>query len=300
MKNLRKLAVIAIVAIMLLAVALPTNAAFEGVTFTVTSNVGNGTEVNAGDEIVYTVKVKNTSENNYIAPSILAFAPAQTEIKDIEIDQANANDSKQVESTNASYTGMYLPANSEVNFKVTVKIKENATGEIKFANVSEEDEEADGVVIAILFTDDVTDAELDNFGNVMNNLENYDKVEDVQKALGSKFYFGIIKQDQSNPIKVQKPAEEPTAEEPAKEEPKTEEPVKEEPKAEEPAKEEPKAEEPAKEEQKAEPVKEAKTEEKKEENKNKPTVLPKTGVEYSIFALISAIVALAIGLKLLK
>ena len=268
MKNLKAIAVIAIVAIMLLVVALPTNAAFDGVTITVTSNVGNTTEVNPGDEIIYTIKVKNASANDYIVPTILAYAPEQTEIVDIEIDKSSENDTKEVNKEYASYVGFTLPANSEVNFKLTIKISDNATGNIKFANVTENDEDAYGAVLAFLATVDVTGEELSNFVNVMDNLENYNYVEEVQTAIGDNIYFDIITQPQTNPIKVQETVEEPV-------------------------------EEPTEEETTEEPVEEAKTEEKKEES-TKPSKLPKTGAEYSVFAIISAIVMLAVGIKLTK
>lgn len=274
MKNLKAIAVIAIVAIMLLVVALPTNAAFDGVTITVTSNVGNTTEVNPGDEIIYTIKVKNASANDYIVPTILAYAPEQTEIVDIEIDKSSENDTKEVNKEYASYVGFTLPANSEVNFKLTIKISDNATGNIKFANVTENDEDAYGAVLAFLATVDVTGEELSNFVNAMDNLENYNSVEEVQTAIGDNIYFDIITQPQTNPIKVQETTEEPV------EEPKTEEVTEEEPKTE-------------------EVVEETKTEEKKEET-TKPSKLPKTGAEYSVFAIISALVMLAVGIKLTK
>lgn len=269
MKNLKVIAVIAIVAIMLLVVALPTNAAFDGVTVKVTSNVGNGTEVKAGDEIVYNVKMKNTSSNDYVAPTVLVIAPDQTKITNIEVDQDVEDDMKQVEEDMAVCAGLLLQSNSEVNFKVTVKINEDATGEIQFANVTEDDEEPYGLTLAILVASDVTDEELNNFTTVMDNLDEYDSLEDVQNKLGNKFYFNIVKDDQSNPIKTQEteePAEEPEIEE------------------------EPKAEE---------VIEETKTEEKKEET-TKPSKLPKTGAEYSVFAIISAIVMLAVGIKLTK
>ena len=280
MKNLKTVVAIAIIAIMLLVVVLPTNAAFDGVTYTVTSNVGNGTEVKPGDEIVYTIKVKNASENNYIVPTIIAYAPKQTEIVDIEIDKASENDTKELEKEAASYVGFILPANSEVNFKLKVKIADNATGEIKFANVTEDDEEGYGAILTFLAKADVTDEELSNFANI--NLDNFNSVEEVQKAIGDNIYFNIITQPQSNPIKAEEKTEEPKTEEPKAEEPKTEEPKAEEPKAEEPVKEE------------------TKTEEKKEESTNKPTKLPKTGIEYNVFAIIAGIIMLALGIKLVK
>ena len=271
MKNLRIITVAVLVAIMLLVVALPTNAAFDGVTVKVTSNVGNGTEVKAGDEIVYNVKMKNTSTNDYVAPTILVLAPDQTKIINVEVDQDIEDGMKQVEEDMAVCAGLLLQSNSEVNFKVTVKINEDATGEIKFANATEDDEEPYGLTLAILVASDVTDEEMDNFTNVMDNLGEYDSLEDVQNKLGNKFYFDIVKDDQSNPIKTQE-TEEPVEET-------TEEQVEE-----------------AKEESAQE---ETKTEENKEES-TKPSKLPKTGMEYNVCALIAGIVMLAVGIKLIK
>lgn len=214
MKNFKIITVALLVAIMLLVVALPTNAAFDGVTVSVTSNVGNGTEVKAGDEIVYNVKMKNTSTIDYLAPTIIVVAPDQTKITDIQVDQDIEDDMKQVEEDQAVCAGLTLQSNSEVNFQITVKINEDATGEINFANVTENDEEAYGLTLAILVASDVTDEEMDNFTRVMDNLDNYNSIEEVQNALGDKFNFDIVKDDQSNPIKAQEeePVEETTEE----------------------------------------------------------------------------------------
>ena len=254
MKNLRIIVAIAIVAIMLLVVALPTNAAFEGVTFTVTSNVGNGTEVNPGDEIVYTIKMKNNSGKDYYAPTIMVVAPEQTEITNIEIDQATVADSKLIDGEISVYVGAYLEADSELSFKVTVKVNEDATGEINFANVTDSDENPYGLTLAILVASNVTEDELDNFYDVMENIDDYDTLAAIQAALGNNFYFNIVKDDQSNPIKVQEETEE-TAEEVV-------------------------------------------AEENKDELGEKPTKLPKTGMEYSIVTLVVGLMMLALGIKM--
>ena len=261
MKNLKIVVAIVMIAIMLLVVALPTNAAFEGVTFTVTSNVGNGTEVNPGDEIIYTIKVKNTSSDDYIAPTIIAIAPEQAKITNVEVDQEIEDDMKQVEENMAVCAGALLLANSEITFKVTVKVNEDATGEIKFANVTDSDENPYGLTLAILVAADVTEDEMDNFSDVMNNLDNYDSVADVQSALGDKFYFDIVKDDQSNPIKEE-----------------TEEVV---------------------EEAIEEAIEEATTEENNELGE-KPSKLPKTGMEYNAVALVAGLLMLVVGIKLIK
>ena len=215
MKNFKIITVALLVAIMLLVVSLPTNAAFDGVTVSVTSNVGNGTEVKAGDEIVYNVKMKNTSTNDYLAPTIIVVAPDQTKITDIQVDQDIEDDMKQVEEDQAVCAGLTLQSNSEVNFQITVKINEDATGEINFANVTEDDEEPYGLTLAILIASDVTDTEMENFTRVMDSLDDYNSIEEVQNALGDKFNFDIVKDDQSNPIKAQEeePVEEETTEE---------------------------------------------------------------------------------------
>ena len=266
MKKLRIITVAVLVAIMLLIVVLPTNAAFEGVTVKVTSNVGNGTEVNPGDEILYNINVRNNSEYDYLATIIALDAPEQTEIINIESDNPFEYDSKDFNNEEAWYDCIPFVANSEANIKVTVKVKEDATGEIKFAHLAENEissEDAKGALGLVVFSMDATEEDFNNFENL--ELDDSASIEEIREIMGENATVDVIKQAQTNPIKVEETVEEP---------------VEEETKAE-------------------EPVEEVKTEEKKEET-TKPSKLPKTGMEYNVCALIAGIVMLAVGIKLIK
>ncbi len=90
-------------------------------------NIGNGTSVQPGDELVYTVSVKNVGDTDFVNLVV-------TDTLDSDLDFVSCSDNC-TQSTNNGLTTIRwvidLPIDETRNLELTVRVRQNATGEVK-------------------------------------------------------------------------------------------------------------------------------------------------------------------------
>ncbi|MFR8103761.1 MAG: LPXTG cell wall anchor domain-containing protein [Clostridia bacterium] len=238
----------------------------DGVSATVTSNPANGAEVKEGDEITYTITLKNNSDKVYYIPTLMTQIPSSTEFVSISTDNMPA--APEVDEATGTITclGEKLDAHAQQVYTLKVKVTQASTGEINYAHRTEHDENASGAVMFMLFNS-LDEAELNEVFAIIESDEfnNAATRDEAQALLGEKAYLGIVTQKQfhtiarteqpTNPV----PSTKPTTQEPAIQEPVIQEPV----------------------------IKE-----------EKPTVLPKTGMEINYIAISIASLMIVAGIVL--
>ena len=239
----------------IVAMTIPSFAAMgDGVTATVTSNPASGEEIKAGDEITYTVTIKNDSDQVYYLPTLMTQAPTSTEYVSITTTDAVEGGTVVDSSGLVTCIGTMIDARSEQVYTVKVKVAEGATGEIKYAQVTESDEETPGVVMFLLYNPNA------DMNEIMEIVESdafaaAQTRDEAQALLGDRAYIGIVTQPQT--LKVAEEEQQPV--------------------------------EPTPEQQPTEP----------EVNEEKPTVLPKTGMEINYIAISIAFIMIAAGMTII-
>jgi uncharacterized repeat protein (TIGR01451 family) len=87
-------------------------------------NVGNGTNVTPGQDLIYTITVKNTS-------SIEATSVKVTDQLDSDLTFVSCSNDCQNSNGLITWNNLTIPANSNLNLTLNVKVKADANGEIK-------------------------------------------------------------------------------------------------------------------------------------------------------------------------
>lgn len=226
----------------------------DGVTATVTSNPANGAEVKVGDIITYTITIKNDSDRGYWMPTLMTQIPASTEFVSITTNDM-IEDGATVEDGVVTCMGTALVAHSEQVYTLKVKVTQDATGEINYAHITEEEEDGTGAVLFLLFNS-ADPMEIQDVLDILDSeeFENAATRAEAQALLGEKAYMDIVTQKQFHTIaKTEEQPVTPTPEKPVEE---TAQPV----------------------------VKE-----------EKPTVLPKTGMDINYVAISIAVLMIVAG-----
>lgn len=257
-----------IMLVMIIGMATSAQAAIgDDVTVTVTSTPENGQEVKAGDEITYSITMKNDSDKDYVMPMLITEIPDGTAYVSVSVPDMLMEPIVDEDTGSVGCLGVMLEAQSQLTFTLKVKVLETATGEINYANVEENgtdwnSDELPGAVVCMLFSADNAD-EFDEIDKILNSEDwkNVATIEEVQALLGERGRVKVVTTKQTHNVVT----ETTTPVEPENPEtPKTEEPKVKEPKVEEP----------------------------------KPTELPKTGREINYIAIVFASVMVIAGISI--
>ena len=104
-----------------------------GIISTITSSIPNGGEVKVGEEITYTIKLKNSSDYNFILPAISTSLPEGTTFVKATTQNAYSNKNVFEEDGILVFFSDTLYPNEERTFYITVKVKDDYKGEINYA-----------------------------------------------------------------------------------------------------------------------------------------------------------------------
>lgn len=199
--NKRILMAIILVIAIILGMATQVSAVGENITTTITTTPGNGGTVKPGDEITYTITMKNTSDAGYLFPSLITQIPEGTEYVSCtasEIVMAEDNPYFDPETGMVLCMGDSIHPNSEIVFTLKVKVLETASGNINYANVSVGSEDTAGALAYIVFS--TYDPNL--FDQVYEGInseafQNATTIEEAQSALGENVYITVVEQSQT-------------------------------------------------------------------------------------------------------
>ena len=210
--NKRILIAIVLVIAIVLGITTKVSAVWENVTATVTTTPGNGGTVKPGDEITYTITMKNTSDAGYLFPTLITQVPEGTEYVSCTASaMATGVENPAVDTETGIITciGDSIHPNSDIVFTLKVRVSETATGNINFANVTLDSEDTPGIAMYMVFAT----ANVQEIDQAYKNLDseaflNATTLEEAQAALGENVYITIVNQPQT--LTVSKEGEETT------------------------------------------------------------------------------------------
>ena len=210
--NKRILIAIVLVIAIVLGMTTQVSAVGENVTATVTTTPGNGGTVKPGDEITYTITMKNTSDAGYLFPTLITQVPEGTEYVSCTASaMATGVENPAVDTETGIITciGDSIHPNSDIVFTLKVRVSETATGNINFANVTLDSEDTPGIAMYMVFAT----ANVQEIDQAYKNLDseaflNATTLEEAQAALGENVYITIVNQPQT--LTVSKEGEETT------------------------------------------------------------------------------------------
>ena len=210
--NKRILIAIVLVIAIVLGMTTQVSAVGENVTATVTTTPGNGGTVKPGDEITYTITMKDTSDAGYLFPTLITQVPEGTEYVSCTASaMATGVENPAVDTETGIITciGDSIHPNSDIVFTLKVRVSETATGNINFANVTLDSEDTPGIAMYMVFAT----ANVQEIDQAYKNLDseaflNATTLEEAQAALGENVYITIVNQPQT--LTVSKEGEETT------------------------------------------------------------------------------------------
>ncbi len=210
--NKRILIAIVLVIAIVLGMTTQVSAVGENVTTTVTTTPGNGGTVKPGDEITYTITMKNTSDAGYLFPTLITQVPEGTEYVSCTASKMAISDENPVvdpETGVITCIGDSIYPNSDIVFTLKVKVLETATGNINFANVALDSEDTPGIAMYMVFAT----GDIQEINKAYENLDseaflNATTLEEAQAVLGENVYISIVNQPQT--LTVSKAGEETT------------------------------------------------------------------------------------------
>ena len=276
-----------------------------GIISTITSSIQNGGEVKAGEEITYTIKLKNSSDYNFILPALSTSLPEGTTFVKAITQNAYSNNNVFEEDGILVFFSDTLYPNEERTFYITVKVNDDYKGEINYAFDDLENKQeygllmycmhcpknkVDGSVIEDFFENKVN-VKIPFFSN--QPMGDFAVVEVIDNKQTHKV---ISMEEQENKIKEEEAEAKKKATEEAKKKAAEEEAKK---KAEEEAVAKKKAEEEATAKKKAEEEAKKAEQEKPVVKETKPTQLPKTGNEVDIVVVLFGTIMIMAGTVLL-
>ena len=199
--NKRILMAIILVITIILGMATQVSAVGENITTTITTIPGNGGTVKPGDEITYTITMKNTSDAGYAFPTLITQIPEGTEYVSCtasEMAISDGNPSVDPETGTIMCIGDSIHPNSEIVFTLKVKVLETASGNINYANVSVGSEDTAGALMYIVFAT----GNIQEINQAYENLDseayqNATTLEEAQSALGENVYITVVEQSQT-------------------------------------------------------------------------------------------------------
>ena len=210
--NKRILIAIVLVIAIVLGMTTQVSAVGENVTTTVTTTPGNGGTVKPGDEITYTITMKNTSDAGYLFPTLITQVPEGTEYVSCTASKMAISDENPVvdpETGVITCIGDSIYPNSDIVFTLKVKVLETATGNINYANVALDSEDTPGIAMYMVFAT----GDIQEINKAYENLDseaflNATTLEEAQAVLGENVYISIVNQPQT--LTVSKAGEETT------------------------------------------------------------------------------------------
>ena len=200
--NKRILLAIILVMAIILGMTTQVSAVGETVTTTVTATPQNGENVKPGDEITYTITLKNTSSDaGYVLPTLITQVPEGTEY--VSCTSSNLAPNEENPSVDPE-TGIILCMgngiypSSEIVFTLTVRVLETATGNINYANVTLNDQDTPGILMYMAFATGNAQEINQAYENLDSEaFQNATTLEEAQAALGENVYISIVNQPQT-------------------------------------------------------------------------------------------------------
>ena len=262
-----------------------------GIISTITSSIQNGGEVKAGEEITYTIKLKNSSDYNFILPAISTSLPEGTTFVKASTQNAYSNKNVFEEDGVLVFFSDTLYPNEERTFYITVKVKDDYKGEINYAFDDLENNQEYGLLMYCMHCpkNKVDGSVIEDF---FENKVNVKIPFFSNQPMGDFAVVEVIDNKQTHKVISMEEQENKAKEEEAEAKKKAEEEAAAKKKAEEEEKVKNKSEEDATE-----------TKNKEEEAKpvvkeTKPIQLPKTGNEINIIAVFCGILMIMTGIGL--
>lgn len=197
--NKRILISIILVIAIVLGITTQVSAVGENITTTVTATPENGETVKPGDEITYTITMKNNSKDNYFLPTLITQVPEGTEYVGISTTSESTIEPEVDEATGIiTCMGHLLQANSEITFTLKVKVLETASENILYGNITVDDEESAGVIMYMLFNT-LNENDINIAMEVIESdaFQNATSLEEIQNLLGTIAYVNIVTQPQT-------------------------------------------------------------------------------------------------------
>lgn len=199
--NKRILMAIILVIAIILGMTTQVSAVGENITTTITTTPGNGGTVKPGDEITYTITMKNTSDAGYLFPTLMTRVPEGTEYVSCTASaMATGVENPAIDPETGVITciGDSIHPNSEIVFTLKVKVLETASGNINYANVSVDSEDSEGALMYVVFAT----GNIQEINQAYENLDseaylNATTLEEAQSALGENVYITVVEQPQT-------------------------------------------------------------------------------------------------------
>lgn len=199
--NKRILIAIVLVIAIILGMATQVSAVGENITTTVTTTPGNGGTVKPGDEITYTITMRNTSDAGYLFPTLMTQVPEGTEYVSCTASaMATGVENPAVDTETGIITciGDSIYPNSDIVFTLKVRVLNTATGDINFANVTLDSEDTPGIAMYMVFATGNAQEIDQAYANLDSEaFLNATTLEEAQAALGENVYITIVNQPQT-------------------------------------------------------------------------------------------------------